>query len=74
MQIEIPDQTVRDVQAMLARTGGDVDVTSYVDRTLKRAVFFATAREIQQHNRSAEPDELERLVDEAVKSARANGR
>lgn len=36
MQIELPDQTIRDVHAMLARTGGSADVTQYVDRTVKR--------------------------------------
>lgn len=70
MQIELPDQTIRDVQAMLAKRGERTDVSQYVDRTLQRALFFDTVREIKNQNVGVDPEELERLIDEAVEAVR----
>ena len=50
MQIELPDQTIRDVQAMLAKRDERTDISQYVDRTLQRALFFDTVREIKSQN------------------------
>ncbi len=74
MQIELSDQTIRDVQALLAKRGEGVDVSTFVDRTLQRALFFETVREVKQQNTGTDPDELDRLIDEAVEAARADRR
>jgi len=71
MQIELPDQTVRDVETMLAKRGHSGDVSDYIDRTLQRALFFDTVREVKRQNAGVDPDELDRLIDEAVESTRA---
>jgi len=73
MQINLPDQTVRNIQAMLAQRGDSLDVSAYVDRTLQRALFFDTVREIKKTNAGADPVELERLIDEAVSAVRQAG-
>jgi len=74
MQIELPDQTVRDVQAMLAKRGENGDVSQYIDDTLQRALFFDTVREVKRQNAGIDPDELERLIDEAVEAVRSERR
>jgi hypothetical protein len=74
MQIELSDQTARDVQALLAQRGGHVDVSAFVNQTLQRAVFFETVREIKQQNEGVDSVELERLIDEAVANARSESR
>ncbi len=71
MQIELSDQTIRDVRALLAKRGEGVDVSAFVDRTLQRALFFETVREIKRQNATADPAELDRLIDEAVEKVRA---
>ena len=71
MQIQLPDETIRDVQAMLAKRGENGDVSEYIDRTLQRALFFETVREIKRQNAGVDPDELDRLIDDAVEAVRA---
>src|SRR3990172_2621325 len=71
MQIELPDQTVRDVEAMLAMRGEQGDVSAFVNRTLQRALFFETVREVKHRNAGVDPDELDRLIDEAVVAVRS---
>ena len=71
MQIELPDQTVRDLQALLAKRGENRDVSQYIDRTLQRALFFETVREVKRQNAGVDPDELDRLIDEAVEAVRS---
>ena len=73
MQIELPDQTIRDVEALLAKRG-EGDVTAFVERTVQRAVFFDTVREVKRQNAGVDPQELDRLIDEAVEAARAERR
>jgi hypothetical protein len=72
MQIELPDQTVRDLQTMLAKRGEGVDVSAFVNLTLQRALFFETVREVKRQNAGVDPDELNRLIDEAVEAVRAD--
>ena len=72
MQIELSDQTIRDVQALLAKRGERVDVSAFVDRTLQRALFFETVREVKRQNAGVDPDELDRLIDEAVEAVRSD--
>jgi hypothetical protein len=71
MQIELPDQTVRDVEAMLAQRGEGSDVSAFVDRTLQRALFFDAVREVKKQNAGVDVRELDQLIDEAVKAARS---
>lgn len=70
MLIEIPDQTVRDVQAMLVKRGKNGDVSQFIDQTVQRALFFDVVREIKRQNADADPDELDRLIEESVKAVR----
>jgi hypothetical protein len=71
MQIELSDQTIRDVQALLAKRGEGVDVSAFVNQTLQRAVFFETVREVKRQNEGVDSLELDRLIDEAVADARS---
>ena len=70
MQIELPDKTIRDVEAMLAKRGQNGNVSDFIDRTLQRALFFETVRDIKRQNAGADTQELDRLIDEAVAAAR----
>ena len=71
MQIQLPDETVRDVQALLAKRGKSGDVSEFIDRTVQRALFFETVREIKRQNAGSDPDELDVLIDEAIRAVRA---
>jgi hypothetical protein len=71
MRIELPDQTVRDVEAMLAKRGENGNVSDFIDRTLQRELFFATVREVKRQNMGVDPQELDRLIDEAIKAVRS---
>jgi Ribbon-helix-helix domain len=70
VQIELSDQTARDVQALLAERGGGVDMSAFVNQTLQRAVFFETVRETKRQNEGIDSVELDRLIDVAVANAR----
>jgi Arc/MetJ-type ribon-helix-helix transcriptional regulator len=72
MQVDLPDKTVRDVEAMLAKRGENGNVSEFIDRTLQRALFFETVRDIKRQNADAEPKQLDRLINEAVAAARAD--
>jgi len=72
MRIDIPDKTVRDVEALLAKRGENGNVSEFIDRILQRALFFETVREVKRQNAGIDPQELDRLIDEAVEAARAN--
>jgi hypothetical protein len=74
MQIQLPDETIRDVQAMLAKRGENGDVSEYIDRTLQRALFFEIVREVKRQNAGVDPEELDRLIDEGVEAVRAERR
>jgi Arc/MetJ-type ribon-helix-helix transcriptional regulator len=73
MQVELPDKTIRDVEAMLAKRGKNGNVSEFIDRTLQRALFFETVREVKHQNAGADAQEIDRLIDEAIATARANG-
>lgn len=72
MQVELPDQTVRDVQLMLDKRGEPANVAEFIDRTVQRALLFETVREIKRQNAGAPPDELDRIIDEAVNATRTD--
>ena len=69
-QINISDETYRDVQAMLASSGETVDVDAFVDRTLQKRLFFETVRRIQDRNEDVDPDVLQQEIDEAIADVR----
>jgi hypothetical protein len=71
MQVELPDKTVRDVEATLAKRGQNGNVSEFIDRTLQRALFFETVCDVKRQNTGANPQELDQLIDEAVAAARA---
>ncbi len=73
MQIELPDQTIQDVRALLAKRGENGDISQYIDRTVQRALFFETVREVKRQNAGVDPEELDRLIDEAVEAVRNQG-
>ncbi|HJQ81149.1 MAG TPA: ribbon-helix-helix domain-containing protein [Lacipirellulaceae bacterium] len=66
MQVELPEKTIRDLEAKLAKRGEDGNVSEFIDGTLQRALFFETVRDIKRQNAGTDPQELERLIDEAV--------
>jgi len=70
MRIELPEQTVREVEALLAKRGESGDVSEFIDRTLQRTLFFETVREVKSQNAGVETSQLDQLIDEAVKAAR----
>ncbi|MEM9352890.1 MAG: ribbon-helix-helix domain-containing protein [Planctomycetota bacterium] len=69
-EIHIPDETYRGLKALLSSRGKDIDVDEFVNRTLNRAIFFETVRGVRAKTKSADPDELDQLIDEAVETAR----
>jgi hypothetical protein len=56
---------------MLAKRGQNGNVSEYIDRTLQRALFFETVRDVKRQNAGADPQDIDRLIDEAVAVARA---
>ena len=69
----ISDDTNRAVRNYLARTGGkEGDLSRFVDRAVRRAVFWETLESVWQRNRHLSPREAEGLAKEAVMQARAD--
>jgi len=69
----IPEETDRSVRSYLARTGGKKgDLSKYVDRAVRRAVFWDTVAAIQERNTDLSPEEAQALADEALEAVRAN--
>jgi len=73
-QINISDDTYRNVQAMLVSRGEKVNVDEFVNRTLNRSLFFETVQDIKARTKDVDPDELEQIIEEAVEAARAERR
>ncbi len=71
--LSIPDETDRTVRTYLARNGlKKGDLSRFVDRAVRRQVFALVVQEIKERNADADPDELARLIEEAVERARAH--
>ena len=69
----IADDTDRHVRSYLARTGGRKgDLSRFVDRAVRQAIFWETVESIWERNRHLSSDEAQRLADEAVAQVRAN--
>ncbi|MBX3426025.1 MAG: hypothetical protein KF688_10130 [Pirellulales bacterium] len=74
MQIELSDNTYRELQALLAAQGAAVDVGTFVNQTMRRTLFLETARRIKQHNATIDPAVIEQAIDEVVDDVRADRR
>ncbi len=69
----ISEDTDRTVRSYLARTGGKKgDLSKFVDRAVRQAVFWQTAKGIKDRNAAEDQDELLNLIDEAVDDTRAS--
>ena len=71
--LSIPDETDRTVRTYLARKGlKKGDLSRFVDEAVRQRVFSLMVNEIKARNADADPDDLARLIDEAVERARAH--
>ena len=71
--LSIPDETDRTVRTYLAHLGlKKGDLSKFVDRAVRLQVFALIAIEIKERNATADPEELDRLIGEAVGQARAS--
>ena len=69
----IADETDRHVRSYLARTGGKKgDLSRFVDRAVRQAVFWETIESIWERNRNLSSEDVQRLADEAVAQTRAH--
>ena len=71
--VTIPDKTDRLVRSHLARRGlKKGDLSNFVDKALRRAVFWETVDAVKERNRDVDPAEIEDAVERAVNEARAD--
>jgi hypothetical protein len=71
----IPDETDRRVRSYLARTGGRKgDLSKFVDRAVRQAIFWETVDAIQERNKHLSPEEAQRIADAAVADVRGANR
>ena len=71
--IVISEETDRQVRSYLARTGGKKDdLSRFVDRAVRQAIFWETVETIWERNKHLSADEAQALADEAVDGVRAN--
>ena len=69
----IAEETDRHVRSYLARTGGKKgDLSRFVDRAVRQAIFWETVESIWERNRNLSGEDVQRLADEAVAQARAH--
>ena len=71
--VVISEDTDRTVRSYLARTDGRKgDLSHFVDRAVRQAIFWETVETIQERNRRLSAEEAQALADEAVAQARAD--
>lgn len=71
----ISDDTDRSIRSYLARTGGKKgDLSRFVDRAVRQAVFWETLESLWERNRRLAAEEAQALADEAVAQVRAADR
>lgn len=70
--LEVHEDTDRTVRQYLQDHHGDPDLAAFVERAVKKAIFWDTVTEIQDRNSDLTPDEAEALANEAVAEARAD--
>ena len=69
----ISDDTDRSVRSHLARTGGKKgDLSRFVDRAARQAVFWETLESVWDRNRGLSAADAQALADAAVAEARAD--
>ena len=69
----ISDDTDRSVRSHLARTGGKKgDLSRFVDRAARQAVFWETLESVWDRNRGLSAEDAQALADAAVAEARAD--
>lgn len=69
----VREETDRSVRSYLARTGGKKgDLSRFVDRAVRQAIFWETLETIWARNSSLSAAEAQSLADEAVAQARAD--
>lgn len=65
------DETDRSVRSYFTRTGGEKgDLSRFVDRAVRQAIFWETLESVWQRNKQLPPDEAQALADAAVVKAR----
>ena len=68
----IAEDMDRHVRSYLARTGGKKgDLSRFVDRAVRKAIFWETVESVWERNRHLSSEEVQRLADEAVAGIRA---
>jgi len=70
MQINLPDDTIRDIEAFLASSGEKLDVTAFIDQSVRQSMLSGIVGKIHERNAAFDPHELDATIDEAVKSIR----
>jgi len=50
------------------------DLSKFIEEAVRWCVFHRTVQDIQARNADTDPDELQRIVDEAVREVRAERR
>jgi Ribbon-helix-helix domain len=50
------------------------DLSKFVEEAVRRRIFGLTVQEIKARNAGADPEELQRLIDEAVRKVRGEHR
>jgi Ribbon-helix-helix domain len=69
--LKVSRDTDRDLRAFLAERGGRKgDLSRFVERAVRRQMFRETLREVWERNAHLDPDEVQRIVDEAVAEVR----
>jgi hypothetical protein len=71
--VVVSDETDRSLRSYLARTGGgEGDLSRFVDRAVRQAVFWETVESIWERNRHLSAEAALALADRAVAEARAD--
>ena len=71
--VVISEDTDRTVRGYLARTDGKKgDLSHFVDRAVRQAIFWETGETIRERNRHLSGEEAQALADEAVAQVRAD--
>ena len=69
--LKVSRETDIALRTLLATRGGKKgDMSRFVEDAVNREVLRETVRDIQARNTDADPDELERLIEEEVGAAR----
>ena len=69
----VSDATDRSLRSYLARTGGRKgDLSRFVDRAVRQAIFWETLESIWERNRNLSAAEAQALADDAVAQARTD--